>query len=804
MTRGDSEIFLIGQPQDSLDIGGKLPVSKKILQYLKYLQSCPGDKTRPVKTLICCPLQTKTNTAVCRTGATGCATLSGNKCVVAAVTGYWRKAGIPTVTDVVITKYIIKLHEEWKVLCKNKNKSSVADIAKRNCFQQKLEGLFDIACPDAIKILEFDRLRTPGARHADIEFYLDQKGARKGIMTSLDKAHQDTVEKKRKRLEVEEMRKQISQADSRAEAAADSIPVPELGNIEDNNNTTDPDFTAPQDKKEKKKDFVELLVPRKIAQSVALNNKRWKISDNATASSLALIIQESGGNLDDFAVSKSTCRREGISAVTKDTEKIKEIFKNSLSARDLTIHFDGKAVKEYSAGCHLEKERIAVIVSSPSLDSPQVLGVPPAEGSKGVDQLAVLASLIEEWGIKDHIMAIGFDTTASNTGINSGAVTLVEKLIGEACMWSACQRHIHELHIKHAAESVFGPTSGPSDLLFKKLRSIWPDLKDKIDYTGLNKFDWEGYGGTVVKEEATKTLTFCSKELDNTTFPREDYRELLELILVWLGGANMVSNFKFQWPGAYHHARFMAKSLYILKMDMLDKQFNFLSKNQKEQVSRLALFVGVYFGVWFLQCSVVSTAPLRTLNSFEQMINFSEFDNHLAFTVMDSMRRHTWYLTEQWVVVSLADTDCSDKERKAVASALSNTPRPDKFTPGKPNLPVEFWPESGIKPGLDTFVGQQSWLLPSLLNLTSENMEWLDLDVHQWQLMSGFRKFSNFVRKLLVVNDPAERGVKLIQDFVSTSTDESLRQARMISAIDQRKKYPTNMTKMEMRKLKKE
>ena len=120
---------------------------------MKYLQSLPGEKTRPVKTQICCPLQTKTNTAVCNTGATGCATLSGNKCVVASVTGYWRKAGIPTVTDVVITKYIVKLHEEWKVLCKHKNKSSAADIANRDCFQQKLEGLFDIACPEAIKIL---------------------------------------------------------------------------------------------------------------------------------------------------------------------------------------------------------------------------------------------------------------------------------------------------------------------------------------------------------------------------------------------------------------------------------------------------------------------------------------------------------------------------------------------------------------------------------------------------------------------------------------------------------------------------
>ena len=97
VTRGDSEIFLIGPPQESLDSGGKLPVSRKVLQYLKYLQSLPGEKTRPVKTQICCPLQTKTNTAVCSTGNTGCSTLSGNNCVVAAVTSYWRMAGIPTI-----------------------------------------------------------------------------------------------------------------------------------------------------------------------------------------------------------------------------------------------------------------------------------------------------------------------------------------------------------------------------------------------------------------------------------------------------------------------------------------------------------------------------------------------------------------------------------------------------------------------------------------------------------------------------------------------------------------------------------
>ena len=76
------------------------------------------------------------------------------------------------------------------------------------------------------------------------------------------------------------------------------------------------------------------------------------------------------------------------------------------------------------------------------------------------------------------------------------------------------------------------------------------------------------------------------------------------------------------------------------------------------------------------------------------------------------------------------------------------------------------------------------------------------LEVHQWPLMSGFKKFSSFVSKLLVVNDPAERGVKLVQDFIDTSTDESLRQARMISASEQRKNHSKNMTKKEMKNLK--
>ena len=227
-------------------------------------------------------------------------------------------------------------------------------------------------------------------------------------------------------------------------------------------------------------------------------------------------------------------------------------FKENLNSKDLTLHFDGKSVKEFTDGKHLEQERIAVIVSSPSLEDPQVLGVPAAESSNGTDQMEVVTKLIEEWGVTDHIMALGFDITASNTGVHAGAVTLIEQYLGRAVMWSACQRHIHELHIKHAAEYVFGPTTGPTDQMFKKFRENWGELKDRIDYENLSGFGWDKYSNTVLEQEARISLEFCKKSLAEDIFPREDYKELVQLTAVWLGGVSAVSGFRFQWPEAFH------------------------------------------------------------------------------------------------------------------------------------------------------------------------------------------------------------------------------------------------------------
>ena len=60
---------------------------------------------------------------------------------------------------------------------------------------------------------------------------------------------------------------------------------------------------------------------------------------------------------------------------------------------------------------------------------------------------------------------------------------------------------------------------------------------------------------TFVADQAREVKAYMECLLENNTFPREDLRELLNLVLVWLGVT--IPDFKFQYPGALSHARFM-------------------------------------------------------------------------------------------------------------------------------------------------------------------------------------------------------------------------------------------------------
>jgi hypothetical protein len=93
-----------------------------------------------------------------------------------------------------------------------------------------------------------------------------------------------------------------------------------------------------------------------------------------------------------------------------------------------------------------------------------------------------------------------------------------------------------------------------------------------------------------------KILAFAEKTFQNN-FPRDDYKEFLQLIVIFLG-EKLPGNVNFRQPGAYHLARWMAKGIYSLKMLLFKNQFK-LTSIEEMPLKRICCFIiKCYAQVW--------------------------------------------------------------------------------------------------------------------------------------------------------------------------------------------------------------
>ena len=85
-------------------------------------------------------------------------------------------------------------------------------------------------------------------------------------------------------------------------------------------------------------------------------------------------------------------------------------------------------------------------------------------------------TMLDTWGIAEKIIACGFDTTSSNTGVHKGCCTVLQQLLGRQILWVACRHHILELVLKAAFTELFGDTVGPEESFFKFMKPSWTTL----------------------------------------------------------------------------------------------------------------------------------------------------------------------------------------------------------------------------------------------------------------------------------------------------------------------------------------
>src|SRR6218665_2369369 len=136
----------------------------------------------------------------------------------------------------------------------------------------------------------------------------------------------------------------------------------------------------------------------------------------------------------------------------------------------------------------------------------------------------------------------------------------IQKEIGRKLLHLARHHHISEIML----EKVFGMqyVSKSHEIeLFGHFKDIW-HLLDKSSFSTAVE---DGNMASTIAPWKDSVTEFAKDQLEKRQV-RDDYRELLGLSVVFLGGTRSPRGIRFQYPGAIHRARWMAGAIYSLKV----------------------------------------------------------------------------------------------------------------------------------------------------------------------------------------------------------------------------------------------
>ena len=446
------------------------------------------------------------------------------------------------ITDIKIKEKILAIWKDWKEL---ERISRRPDRASKTSFQKRQERFLvevldmplNISRGDFETILKEDSGITDwkeDVKHLQNQLQKDQKGTCKGLDLKQKKIDDKKIDAKI----VLDIKNSIM----------DDIEEVDYGVQDDDD---DDDFVVQEKKKKKRK--IDVMGP------VTATADRLGLSVIQRCMFAASVTNTIGINLDDTNINRGSALRKAQEERIKIADSTRENFK----VPDMIVtHHDGKIMK--TKGNRLSNRVCVYITGVDNTGTKKLLGVPETKDGTGAAEADVVKGQLIKWNIGKEVVGMVFDTTSSNTGAENGACRYLEDWLENPIFWLGCRHHVHELHVKRVVQEVTGLTKDPGVTIFRRLKSEW--YKIEIDYNNLSKFDYTSVPAWM-QEEGAAVLAWAEQELGKNTWPRADYRELLELTIVCLGGE--VPGFEFHLPGPDHHARWMSKNIYFLKLKLL-------------------------------------------------------------------------------------------------------------------------------------------------------------------------------------------------------------------------------------------
>jgi hypothetical protein len=203
-------------------------------------------------------------------------------------------------------------------------------------------------------------------------------------------------------------------------------------------------------------------------------------------------------------------------------------------------------------------------------------------------------------------------------------------------------------------------------LIFKRFQTNW-EFIDRSNYDTVTS-DAELH--SAVSSVASEIIAFAERQLEQLQ-PRDDYQELLELTITFLGVVPS-RGISFRAPAGLHRARWMAKSVYSLKIWMFKRQFK-LTKREQKGLADICLFtVLLYVKSWF-QAPFAPSAPRIDLDLLKDIEKYKENNSTIASIAMKKFLGHLWYLSEELVAFAFFDDGVSVDTKRQMVAALHKT-----------------------------------------------------------------------------------------------------------------------------------
>ena len=231
------------------------------------------------------------------------------------------------------------------------------------------------------------------------------------------------------------------------------------------------------------------------------------------------------------------------------------------------------------------------------------------------------------------------------------------------------------------------------------------------------------------------------------------------------------------------------QNVILPKMFMWSDQMSY-DREFVKKLHRINFFIALFYVPAWLKCNIGMDAPTNDLTFLHDMLRYKNKNPTVADTAFNKLSWHHWYRMQETVAFSFFSQHplLTNKMKESMAFQLLLILPPDEFLKG---IPV-FKRNINKCSKLCDVIGFKTWFIFECLRM---DKDWLYDKPEQWAANESFKKGQKFVANIKVVNNAAEKTVKLYSDYAAILTENKEQRASLLQVVEKQRKQVGNFKK---------